>query len=326
MEFGYQLLRGRGGASGLLRSAGDRTTVSIRGVTPGDECALYALREGRAALLALERADREGRVQFAARGDDALFVAVRGRVALWTDGEDADQRYLQASAWLRREQERETAKRQREQRAPSGTENDRRNDEPEGGGKFADGSTNGIKADQAAGQDEPPREAPAAEPEAAEGQVENDDVLPPGDEILPGDQQTDGQRPAVPTNETAEKQKDAGIALPASRRLRPPSGDEPVTGLPALQWPAGWEDVRLNFALRPPFAPFDAPGWRFVQLPSPLPEAAYCAVGYRAEEDRVAEIAYAIPGRADAPPVSVLGYHFRPGRKGQGYWVTTRWA
>ena len=111
-----------------------------------------------------------------------------------------------------------------------------------------------------------------------------------------------------------------------TRFVRTVGGGEPVDTLPVLCWPEGTEDERLNFALRTPFSPFDAPAWRFVRVPSPLPEAANCAVGYRAENDRVAEIAYAIPGRPDRPPLTLPGYHYRPGSRGEGYWVASRWT
>lgn len=107
--------------------------------------------------------------------------------------------------------------------------------------------------------------------------------------------------------------------------LRAPGEKAPVDALPALQWPAGTESIRAWAAMYPPIAPLDAPGWRFVRAPSPLRQAAYCAVGYLVRQDRVAAIAYAVPGTPHRPPAPLPGYQYHKGRRGMGYWVYWKW-
>lgn len=103
--------------------------------------------------------------------------------------------------------------------------------------------------------------------------------------------------------------------------LRRRENEVAAEGLPALFWPQSAEKLRIYFESLPPFAPFDLPGWRFVRAPSPLPGCAYCALGYRQKEDRVCQIAYALPGTPYRPPANLSGYSFLQGRNGQGYWV-----
>lgn len=98
--------------------------------------------------------------------------------------------------------------------------------------------------------------------------------------------------------------------------LRVPKNTPPVDGLPALLWPRGTEEIRPFFEMLPPFAPFYAPGWRFVRAPSPLPGTAYCALGRYIRNGRVERIAYALPGSPYRPPAELPGYRYR-----QGYWV-----
>ena len=156
--------------------------------------------------------------------------------------------------------------------------------------------------------------------EADKQAAEAADRVPPGEMPIP----------SLPPDEKEPEQDDPVLKREEERkseekpRLRPAGTGEAVDALPILRWPAGTEDLRLNCTLRLPFAPFDAPGWRFVQVPSPLPEAPFCAVGYHARDARVTDIAYAIPGRPGRPPVRLAGYHYRPGRQGRGYWVTVR--
>jgi len=98
--------------------------------------------------------------------------------------------------------------------------------------------------------------------------------------------------------------------------LRPASSAPPVDALPILFWPAGGEEIRAYFDALPPFAPFYAPGWRFVRAPSPLPGTAYCAVGRYARDARVRRIAYAVPGTPQRPPAALTGYRYH-----QGFWI-----
>ena len=93
--------------------------------------------------------------------------------------------------------------------------------------------------------------------------------------------------------------------------------------LPPLRFPEAWAELAAYFTALPPFAPFEAPGWRFVQVP--LPEGSpgpWCAVGYHARGGRVQRIAYAVPcGEEDSPPPELTGYQRTPGRHGQWYWL-----
>ena len=104
-------------------------------------------------------------------------------------------------------------------------------------------------------------------------------------------------------------------------RLRPPGEGEAVDGLPALRWPRGMERMRELFETRTPVMPLNAPGWRFVRAPSPVPGAAWCAVGYLARDAQVRAVAYAVPGGPYRPPAPLPGYRYHPGRDGGGYWV-----
>ena len=103
----------------------------------------------------------------------------------------------------------------------------------------------------------------------------------------------------------------------------PLSGRPPVTGLPRLHWPAAVKELENYFSTYPPFAPFDAPGWRFVQVPmaagSTIP---FYAVGMLARDGNVTQVAYAVPGERGAlPPPGFSGYRWQQGRNGQGYWT-----
>lgn len=106
--------------------------------------------------------------------------------------------------------------------------------------------------------------------------------------------------------------------LPPGRRPRLTVG-----ALPILRWPQGLAELAGWFASLPPAAPFDAPGWRFVEVPlAPGAPAASCAVGILTAGPRVVRVAYALPGRAAAlPPGGLKDYCWMEGRHGQGYWV-----
>lgn len=97
----------------------------------------------------------------------------------------------------------------------------------------------------------------------------------------------------------------------------------PVRRLPQRVWPESLAELAPYFDSLPPCAPFDAPGWRFVQVP--LPEGSpgpWCAVGIRCRGGDIYQVAYAIPGEQEAlPPGGLHGYRWHEGRHGQGYWV-----
>ncbi len=263
MRFGYRLMRGRQGVGGHARAMGERTALSVRGLAPGEQCALCAMSDKGGRVLEERRADQEGRAQFITDAEEGLFVTAEGRVVLWEDGPEAERQYLLACAWLGREK-KQTMK----------------------------------TAEDAA--DKPGEST--------------------GQEAGPAVPRTGETPPAHPGDRAVQEREDDGRKMP----LRQAGDGEAVDALPILRWPAGTEDLRLNCTLRPPFAPFYAPGWRFVQVPSPLPQAPFCAVGYRARDARVTDIAYAIPGSPAHPPVALAGYHYRPGYSGRGYWVMTR--
>jgi len=137
---------------------------------------------------------------------------------------------------------------------------------------------------------------------------------------------------SIPADEqTAESLDPAVFTSAMERAVFPPdipaagplSGRPPVNGLPKLNWPAAVKELENYFFTYPPFAPFDAPGWRFVQVPmaagSTIP---YYVVGMLARDGKVTQVAYAVPGdRGALPPPGFSGYRWQQGRNGQGYWT-----
>ena len=115
---------------------------------------------------------------------------------------------------------------------------------------------------------------------------------------------------------TAAAREQAEPILPPPRPAGPPADR-----LRPLVWPRGFESVRPYFENHMPLRLFDWPGWRFVRAPSPAHGLAYCLLGRRTEEDRITEIAYALPGHPQRPPLPLAGYRYQPGQNGQGYWV-----
>ena len=126
------------------------------------------------------------------------------------------------------------------------------------------------------------------------------------------------EAPLVPPTDT----KPAPISvtpIPDSRAIM-------LSALPPLYWPDSLKALKIYFDSLPPFAPFDAPGWRFVKvkLQDNIP-APYCAVGIYAKDYSVQKVAYALPAiHGSLPPVELRGYHFETGRHGQGYWTLTQ--
>ncbi len=141
------------------------------------------------------------------------------------------------------------------------------------------------------------------------------------------------QSPASPSAADPQTEKlDPAVFTSATERpLLPPDfpvsgtpqGRPPVGALPKLQWPTAVKELERYFSTYPPYAPFDAPGWRFVQVPmasgSTIP---YYAVGMLARDGKVVQVAYAVPGeRGGMPPAGFSGYRWQQGRNGQGYWT-----
>ena len=295
MRFGYRLMRGRQGVSGHARAMGTSAALSVRGLSPGEPCVLYALGEREARMLETRRVDRDGRTQFMVQTDEPLFAVQNGRVVLWEDSPDAEEQFLLASGWIKGENEKKQLK--------------------------TEGSASRLR-------EQPPVISAARKPKTSKEEPPEEKTSASETERQDTEEITLAAELAVhaeeivfhPTKDNQPEQKND----PKRFSLRPAGSGEAVDALPILRWPAGTEDLRLNCTLRPPFAPFDAPGWRFVQVPSPLPHVPFCAVGYRAMDARVRDIAYAIPGPQNRPPVRMAGYHYRPGRRGQGYWVMTK--
>lgn len=139
------------------------------------------------------------------------------------------------------------------------------------------------------------------------------------------------ERPAVlPEPEAAARLTEEAPREPISKEdqadesdftLRPHSSREPVDVLPTLIWPREVAHLKPYFEMHPPFAPFDAPGWRFIRLPSPLRGVPFCAVGFRAGNGRVTQVAYAVPGSSLCAPAALPGYRYQTGLGGQGYWT-----
>ena len=110
---------------------------------------------------------------------------------------------------------------------------------------------------------------------------------------------------------------------PAQPKLRQGTG-EGVDALPRLIWPKEAAELKPYFDTQPPIRPFDAPGWRFVRVPSPIRSVGYCAVGMYASDCRVRQVAYAVPGTPHHAPAFLPGYRYQPGMDGKGYWTLWR--
>ena len=104
-------------------------------------------------------------------------------------------------------------------------------------------------------------------------------------------------------------------------QMREQSGEAPVDDLPELRWPEEARSLKPFFEAHVPFAPFDAPGWRFIRLPSPLRGVPFYAVGVRLTRDAVTQLAWAVPGSPLAAPAALPGYRYQQGWGGQGYWT-----
>ena len=168
-----------------------------------------------------------------------------------------------------------------------------------------------TKAELEAGN-ETPEEAPketvqaetaAAPSELTEAELEADNKTP-----------EEAEAPAGTQEELRE---------PAQPKLRQGTG-EGVDALPRLIWPKEAAELKPYFDTQPPIRPFDAPGWRFVRVPSPIRSVGYCAVGMYASDCRVRQVAYAVPGTPHHAPAFLPGYRYQPGMDGKGYWTLWR--
>lgn len=161
---------------------------------------------------------------------------------------------------------------------------------------------------EAAERPEAPKETAQAETAAApyeltEAELEADNKTP-----------EEAEAPAGTQEELRE---------PAQPKLRQGTG-EGVDALPRLIWPKEAAELKPYFDTQPPIRPFDAPGWRFVRVPSPIRSVGYCAVGMYASDCRVRQVAYAVPGTPHHAPAFLPGYRYQPGMDGKGYWTLWR--
>ena len=127
-----------------------------------------------------------------------------------------------------------------------------------------------------------------------------------------------------PEEKEAEKEAEKIPQPEEAYFLRPAGEGEAADALPDLIWPEAAKAVKRYFELYPPFAPFAAPGWRFARIPADGPDIPFCAVGYRAQDSRVRQIAYAVPGAKGRPAALPGAYRFYPGQDGRDYWVMTQ--
>ena len=310
--FGYRLLAGRDGAQGYARG-GDGQTVTARGLHVGKTYTLYCVTPGGAREHARRTADASGMARFTLSGAQPVFLALDGRPVLWED-DRAEERYCQACDLLRAQARMlEAAQRQAREKAAAYQEAAERPEAPK----------ETVQAETAAATSEPteaeleaanetPEEAPketvqaetaAAPSEPTEAELEADNKTP-----------EEAEAPAGTQEELRE---------PAQPKLRQGTG-EGVDALPRLIWPKEAAELKPYFDTQPPIRPFDAPGWRFVRVPSPIRSVGYCAVGMYASDCRVRQVAYAVPGTPHHAPAFLPGYRYQPGMDGKGYWTLWR--
>ena len=341
--FGYRLLAGRDGAQGYA-CGGDGQTVTARGLHAGKTYTLYCVTPGGAREHARRTADASGMARFTLSGAQPVFLALDGRPVLWED-DRAEERYCQACDLLRAQARMlEAAQRQAREKAAAYQEAAER---PEAPKETAQAETAAAPyeptgAELEAGNETPeevPKETAQAETTAApykltEAELEAGNETP---EEAPKEtvQAETAAAPYEPTeaeleagNETPEEaEAPAGtqeeLREPAQPKLRQGTG-EAVDALPRLIWPKEAAELKPYFDTQPPIRPFDAPGWRFVRVPSPIRSVGYCAVGMYASDCRVRQVAYAVPGTPHHAPAFLPGYRYQPGMDGKGYWTLWR--
>lgn len=277
-----------------MRSQEGGQAVTLRGLEPGALCAVYCFEAGEAALCAQAPADGEGGARFSLPGDGRIFAVVGDRVALWEEAGGAEENYFRACQGLARLRARQAAQKEQLPVQESMSRPDR---EPE------------VSPPEAAlePETEPSRESDG---ERTEEQATDGAPAPERQEAAAGEALSD-----APPSQPAELEEYS---------LRPAGAGAPVDALPALEWPPAAAELRVYFETLTPIAPFDAPGWRFVRVPSPLRGIPYCAVGYHAQDCRVTQVAYAVPGTPHRAPAALPGYRYQVGRGGVGYWTLWR--
>ncbi len=291
MAYGYRLLRGKGSATGYVRGNGETLQLQGKGLAPGMQYTAYALDAGTARPLATGKADRGGTLRLTLAGAGTLFVALGQTVTLWEDADDPALHFWQAQAALTAQRGAvSVAAKTSAEKAPAESERPPQIEAPSGDAEQPVQTT--------------------SQPQATRETLPETRTMPPEINASPAERETAVQEAAEP----AERE----IVL------RPESAAPPVDGLPALVWPEAAAHLKAYFETQAPFAPFDAPGWRFVRVPSPLRGVPYCAVGVHAQDARVTQVAYAVPGSPQQAPAALPGYRYQVGRTGQGYWTLWR--
>ncbi len=310
--FGYRLLAGRDGAQGYA-CGGDGQTVTARGLHAGKTYTLYCVTPGGAREHARRTADASGMARFTLSGAQPVFLALDGRPVLWED-DRAEERYCQACDLLRAQARMlEAAQRQAREKAAAYQETAERPEAPKetAQAETAAATSEPTEAELEAGN-ETPEEAPK---ETAQAETAAAPSEPTEAELEAGNETPEEAEAPAGTQEELRE--------PAQPKLRQGTG-EGVDALPRLIWPKEAAELKPYFDTQPPIRPFDAPGWRFVRVPSPIRSVGYCAVGMYASDCRVRQIAYAVPGTPHHAPAFLPGYRYQPGMDGKGYWTLWR--
>ena len=138
--------------------------------------------------------------------------------------------------------------------------------------------------------------------------------------MLYNEERTDRQAAALLARRFAEKRKPAAVpekkpetAIPHKEPekavvYRTRLSDRAIDALPKLVWPPKEKKIRPYFEKNRPIRVLDAPAWHFVQVQG---SGVPCYAGYRVQEDRVCEVAWAVQARgAMLPPNGMQGYRY----------------
>ena len=309
-RWGYRLLRGRNGAAGHVKEAGDRVQVMLRGLKTENECMLCGRTGSAVRLVSRLKPEKGGTAQYSGPWEEGFFAVQGGRVLLWEDGGRGEESYLFACRMLK-----DLEKEQREENRASffGSFPE---EKPTSAGKREAKEQHGENAFPMEERKSRETELPfmTQEPLAPRQAAWETPSMKTADDPI-----------AAAAAEKAEKEK--GTDQPrreAAYTLRPRGSGAPVDGLPALSWIGEAEKWRPYFDRLPPFSPFDWPGWRFVKIPARRAGQPYMALGVEQKENQTAALAFALPGPPYGPYAALPGYRYIKGKDGQGYWVIIR--
>lgn len=319
MNYGYRLLRGRNGATGHVRAQKDGQFITLRGLEPGAVCAVYGFAQGEAAPRAQGQVDREGGARFFLPEDGKIFAVVGEKVALWEEEGNAEENYFRACQSLTKLSL--GRKDEAEHRPPpalvSASEEDPKGIVPQEKAEITpEEASFPLSLLSEAGRPAQPRVPPA--------EAGDEEKTPAPPEALLEIQVASFQPPAAMAQPVSSSAPPLRPERLEEYFLRPAGEGAPTDELPALVWPPAAAELRVYFETLTPIAPFDAPGWRFVRVPSPLRGVPYCAVGYHAQDCRVTQVVYAVPGTPHRAPAALPGYRYQVGRGGEGYWTLWR--